>query len=108
MEYIYAAMLLHSAGKEINEENITNVLKASGVEVDEARVKALVAALDGVDIEEAIKQASVAPVAATPPAAPAATEEAAAPAEEAKKEEEEKEEEESEEEALAGLGALFG
>ena len=108
MEYIYAAMLLHSAGKEINEENITNVLKASGVEVDEARVKALVAALDGVDIEEAIKQASVAPVAAAPPAAPAATEEAAAPAEEAKKEEEEKEEEESEEEALAGLGALFG
>ena len=108
MEYIYAAMLLHSAGKEINEENITNVLKASGVEVDEARVKALVAALDGVDIEEAIKQASVAPAAVAPPAAPAAAEEAAAPAEEAKKEEEEKEEEESEEEALAGLGALFG
>ncbi len=108
MEYIYAAMLLHSAGKEINEENITNVLKASGVEVDEARVKALVAALDGVDIEEAIKQASVVPAAAAPPAAPAAAEEAAAPAEEAKKEEEEKEEEESEEEALAGLGALFG
>ena len=108
MEYIYAAMLLHSAGKEINEENITNVLKASGVEVDEARVKALVAALDGVDIEEAIKQASVTPAAAAPPAAPAAAEEVAAPAEEAKKEEEEKEEEESEEEALAGLGALFG
>ena len=106
MEYIYAAMLLHSAGKEINEENITNVLKASGVEVDEARVKALVAALEGVDIEEAIKQAAVAPVAAPAPAVAPAAEEAAAPAEEAKEEEEE--EEESEEEALAGLGALFG
>ncbi len=108
MEYIYAAMLLHSAGKEINEENITNVLKASGVEVDEARVKALVAALDGVDIEETIKQAATPVAAPVTAAAPAATEEAAAPAEEAKKEEEEKEEEESEEEALAGLGALFG
>jgi large subunit ribosomal protein L12 len=106
MEYIYAAMLLHSAGKEINEENITNVLKASGVEVDEARVKALVAALEGVDIEEAIKQAAVAPVAAAAPASAPVAEEAAAPAEEAKEEEEE--EEESEEEALAGLGALFG
>ena len=106
MEYIYAAMLLHSAGKEINEENITKVLKASGVDVDEARVKALVAALDGIDIDEAIKQAAVAPVAAAAPAAAPPAEEAAAPAEEAKEEEEE--EEESEEEALAGLGALFG
>ena len=107
MEYIYAAMLLHSAGKEINEKNVTSVLKASGVKADKARVKALVAALDGVDIEEAIKQAVAAPVAtAAPAAAPAAVTEEA-PAEEAK-EEEEKEEGESEEEALAGLGALFG
>ncbi len=107
MEYIYAAMLLHSAGKEINEENLSNVLKASGIEVDEARVKALVAALEGVNIDEVIKQATAAPVTtAAPAAAPAeAPAQEAAPAEEEK---EEKEEEESEEEALAGLGALFG
>lgn len=107
MEYIYAAMLLHSAGKEINEENLSNVLKASGIEVDEARVKALVAALEGVNIDEVIKQATATPItAAAPAAAPAeAPAQEAAPAEEEK---EEKEEEESEEEALAGLGALFG
>ena len=27
MENIYAAMLLHKAGKEINEDSVTNVLK---------------------------------------------------------------------------------
>ncbi|RLF57541.1 MAG: 50S ribosomal protein P1, partial [Thermoplasmata archaeon] len=84
----------------------SNVLKASGIEVDEARVKALVAALEGVNIDEVIKQATAAPVTATAPAASAeAPAQEAAPAEEEK---EEKEEEESEEEALAGLGALFG
>ncbi len=107
MEYVYAAMLLHAAGQEINEENVKAVLEASKINVDEARVKALVAALEGIDIDEAIKQAAVAPVAAAPAAAgaPAAAEEAA-PAEE--KEEEKEEEEPSEEEALEGLGALFG
>ncbi len=106
MEYVYAAMLLHAAGQEINEENVKAVLEASKINVDEARVKALVAALEGIDIDEAIKQAAVAPVAAAPAAAgaPAAAEEA--PAEE--KEEEKEEEEPSEEEALEGLGALFG
>ena len=99
MEYIYSAMLLHSAGKEINEENIKNVLKAAGVEVDEARVKALVAALEKVDIDEAIKKASVLP------AAPAVE---AAPAEEKKEEKKEEEEEKKEEEAAEGLSSLFG
>ncbi len=103
MEYVYAAMLLHSAGKEINDENIKSVLSASGVEADEARVKALVASLEGVNIDEAIKQASIAPVAAAPAAAAAPAE----TAEEAPAEEEETEEE-KEEEALEGLGALFG
>ena len=103
MEYIYGAMLLHSAGKKITEENIKKVLTAAGVKADDARIKALTASLEGVDIEEAIKTAAV-PVAAAP-AQPAAS------GDEKKKEEkkEKKEKEEvSEEEAAAGLGALFG
>lgn len=103
MEYVYAAMLLHAAGKDINEANLTKVLKGPGIKVDKARVKALVAALDGVNIEEAIKQASAMPVAQAPAAA-----EAEAPAKGKKEEKKEKKEEESEEEAMAGLGALFG
>lgn len=106
MEYVYAAMLLHSAGKKINKTNLTKVLKGTGIKVDEARVKALVAALDGVDIEEAIKQASAAPVSQAP--APAAAEAKAEAPAEGKKEEKEEKKEESEEEAIAGLGALFG
>ena len=47
MEYIYAALLLHNAGKEITEENVTAVLKSAGVEVQDARVKALVAGVLG-------------------------------------------------------------
>ena len=43
MENIYAAMLLHKAGKEINEETVTNVLTAAGITVDAVQVKALVA-----------------------------------------------------------------
>ena len=103
MEYIYAALLLHNAGKAITEEAITAVLQAAGIEVNESRVKALVAALEGVDIEEAISKAAfAAPAAAAPAAAaPAAAE---APAEE----EEEEEEDTSEEDGMAGLGALFG
>ncbi len=101
MEYIYSAMILHSAGKEINETAIANILKAAGVEADTSRIKALAASLDGVDIEEAMKTAVAAPAAA--PAAAGA----AAPAE-AKKEEEPEEEAATEEDAAAGLGALFG
>jgi large subunit ribosomal protein L12 len=104
MEYIYAALLLHSAKKEIKEADIKAVLTAAGIAVDEARVKALVAALEGVNIEEAISKAAMAPAAAAPVAAAAPA--AAAPAAEEKaKEEEKKEEEES---GMAGLGALFG
>ncbi|MFC1803500.1 50S ribosomal protein P1 [Thermoproteota archaeon] len=101
MEYMYVAMLLHSAGKEISEEAIKNTLTAAGVSADSSRVKALVAALADVDIEEALKT----PVFATG-AAPAATPTAAE--EEATPEEEAKEEEPEEEEDLQGLGALFG
>ena len=95
-------MLLHKAGKEISEKSVSEVLTAAGVTADAARVKALVASLAEVDIEEAIK-AAPAMMAAAPAAA------AAAPAEEAKKEEEpEEDESKKEEEAMEGLGSLFG
>lgn len=106
MEYVYAALLLHKLKQEINESNVKNVVKAAGVEPDEARVKALVAALGEVNIEEALKSAPVAVAAAAP--APAAQ---AAPAEAKggeKKKKGEAEEKKGEEEALAGLSALFG
>jgi large subunit ribosomal protein L12 len=107
MEYIYAAMLLHKAGKEINEANISQVLTAAGVNADAVRVKALVASLAEVKIDEAIKSAPTM-MAAPSPAASAA----AAPAAEAKPKEDEKkkkeDEKQKEEAALEGLGALFG
>ncbi len=101
MEYVHAVLLLHNAKQPINEENIKRVLAATGAKVDEARAKALVAALEGVNINEAIKGAA-APVAAAPAAA------AAAPAKAEAKKEAKVEEEKKDEEALAGLGALFG
>jgi large subunit ribosomal protein L12 len=104
MEYVYAAMLLHKAGKEINEANLKKVVTSAGVSADETRIKALVAALEGVDIKGAIEKASFAPVAAAAPAAAAA----AAPAESGKKKEKEENAEAKAEEAVAGLGALFG
>ena len=102
MEYIYAAMILHSAEKDINEENVKGIIEAAGIDADDARIKALIAALEDVDIEEAIETAAVAS------AAPAAAAPAAAAESAAEEEEEEEEEEASEEEAAAGLGALFG
>jgi len=102
MEYVYAALMLHKLKKDINEENITNIVKASGSEVKEAQVKALVAALADVNIEEAIKAAPVA--AAVAPAAEAKG------GEEKKGEKKEKEASsgKSEEKALEGLSSLFG
>ncbi|MCL7410400.1 MAG: 50S ribosomal protein P1 [Methanosarcinaceae archaeon] len=100
MEYIYAALLLHNAGKDITDETITAVLTAAGTEVNENRAKALVAALDGVDIEEAMAKAAFA---AAPAAASAAAPEAAAAVVEEKEEEEA-----AEASGMAGLGALFG
>ena len=108
MENIYAAMLLHKAGKEIDEDSVTNVLKAAGITVDPIQVKALVASLSEVNIDEAIKAAPTM-MAAAPVAAPAAGAEAkpaaAAPEDKKKKAEEEKAKEDA---ALEGLGALFG
>ena len=102
MEYVYAALLLHSAGKDITEDGVKKVLEAAGVSVDEAKVKALVASLDGVNIDEAIEKAAM-PVAAAAPA-PAA----GGAAEEKKEEKPAEDEKKSEEEAAAGLSALFG
>lgn len=104
MEYIYAALLLHKAGKEVSEENVKAVLSAAGVAVNDARVKALVASLEGVDINDAIEKAAAAPVAVA--AAPAAA--GAAPAAAAAEEEPEEDKKEEEESGMAGLGALFG
>ena len=100
MEYVYTALLLHKAGQSMSAKNMEAVLTAAGVKPDKGRIKALLAALEGVDIEDALKGAAM-PMAVAAPAAAAAP--ADAPAEE-KKEEEEKEEEEE----VAGLSSLFG
>ena len=103
MEYVYAAMLLHKAGQKVDEHNVKHVLEAAHVKVDDARAKALVAALEGVNIDEAIEKAAVAQVAAAAPAA-GHEQKHEAKADHAKKAAEEKKAEES---AAAGLGALF-
>ena len=102
MEYVYAALMLHKLKKEITEENVTSIVKASGAELNEAKVKSLVASLADVDIEDAIKAAPV--VAAAPAAA------APAAAGEGKKEEKKDEgaSAKSEEAAMEGLSSLFG
>ncbi|OYT61700.1 MAG: 50S ribosomal protein P1 [Thermofilum sp. ex4484_15] len=105
MEYVYASLLLHHAGKEITEDNVKKILSAVGISVDEARVKALVAALKEVDIDEAIKAATIPTVAPVAPATAPAEEK---PKEEVKKEEKEEKKEVSEEELAEGLSALFG
>jgi large subunit ribosomal protein L12 len=106
MEYVYAALVLNATGKEVTEEGVTNVLSAAGATVNEARAKALIAALEGINIDEAISKAAFtgAPAVAAP-AASAHKEET----EEVKVEEEDKEKEKEEEETgMEGLGALFG
>jgi large subunit ribosomal protein L12 len=97
--YMYAALVLHKAGKKVDEAGLTSVVKAAGVDVDTVKVKALASALSEVNIDEALKSAATMAVAAAAPAA-------AAPA--AKAEEKPKAEEKKEEEALAGLASLFG
>jgi large subunit ribosomal protein L12 len=104
MEYVYAALLLHSAGQKVTEEGITAVVKAAGVTVDAVRAKALVSALDGVNIEEAIAKAAFAAPAAAAAAAPAAAVAATAEAPVV----DEKAKEKAEESGMEGLGALFG
>jgi large subunit ribosomal protein L12 len=100
MNLVYGALLLHSAGKPINEENMRKLADATGEKVEETQIKALVSAIEGVNIDNAISKAAM-PVAAAAPII--------APAEAEKKEEvDEKEKEKKAEEAAEGLGALFG
>jgi large subunit ribosomal protein L12 len=109
MEYVYAALLLHKLKQNITEDSIRNVVQAAGVTPDDVRVKALVAALSEVKIDEALKAAPVAvagaaaPAAATSAAGGGGTGAAAGGGEAPPKEEEKKEEE-----ALEGLSSLFG
>ena len=99
MEYVYAALMLHKLEKEVNEANVTSVVKATGAEDNEAQVKALVASLADVNIEDAIKAAPVAVAAAAP----------AAGGDEPKKEKKaEPPSEKQEEAAMEGLSSLFG
>ncbi len=106
MEYVYAALLLHKLKKDVNEANISSVVKASGTEVNEAQVKSLVAALADVNIDEAVKAAPVAVAAAAAPAADAPADAAAGG--EAKKKEKPKDDGKTEEAAMEGLSSLFG
>ena len=94
MEYIYGALLLHKLGQEVSEDNLKKVIAATGADVDESKVKVLIASLKGVDIDEKLANASLA-------AAPAAATETAAAAPEEKKEE-------PQVESAAGLASLFG
>ncbi len=105
MEYVYAALLLHKLDKEVNEANLSSVVKASGAEVNEAQVKALVAALADVNIDDAVKAAPVAVAAAAAPAADAPADAAGG---DAKKEEKPKDTGKTEEAAMEGLSSLFG
>jgi len=93
MEYVYAALMLHRLGKEINEENLRKVIEAAGGTADEAKIKTLIASLKGVDIEKELENAVIA-------ATPATTSETEAKPAEKK--------EEKAEEAAEGLSSLFG
>jgi large subunit ribosomal protein L12 len=97
VNYVHAALLLHSAGKPISEDSLSKVIEAVGVSADDAQVKSLVSSLEGVDINNAVSQVAAAPV--------------AAPSEAKEEKKEEKKEENTEkkaEEAAAGLSNLFG
>ncbi|MDO8467735.1 MAG: 50S ribosomal protein L12 [Nanoarchaeota archaeon] len=96
MENIYAALLLHKAGKDISEANLMKVLAAAGAESDESQVKSLVVSLKGVDIEKELESATLAAAAPASGASASATKKEEAP------------KEEKHEEAAEGLSALFG
>jgi large subunit ribosomal protein L12 len=117
MEYVYTALILNESGEEINEDNLTGVLEAAGVDVEESRVKALVAALEDVDIDEAVEEATAVPATTGGGAAPASVGDDESADDGDDEEAEEKEATEEEEaggdddddgDAGEGLGELFG
>lgn len=105
MEYVYAALLLHKLKQDITEDNITNVIKATGSSPDAVRIKALVAALGDVNIDEALKSAPMTVAAAAPSSSAGAPPTSETPTKEPSTEEKT---EKKEEEALEGLSSLFG
>ena len=117
MEYVYAALILDETDEEINEDNLTEVLEAAGADIEDSRVKALVAALEDVDIEEAVDQAAAVPAGGAGGAGGAAaggaggeadTEEADEEAAAEEADDEEAEPDDDEDDAGEGLGELFG
>ncbi|MFC6961628.1 50S ribosomal protein P1 [Halocatena marina] len=110
MEYIYAALILNETDEEITEDNVTSVLETAGADIEESRVKALIAALDDVDIEEAVEQAAAVPAGGAGGAAaePADETEEVEEEDEAEEAEAEEEDEEDDEADGEGLGQLFG
>ncbi|MFQ6010829.1 MAG: 50S ribosomal protein P1 [Nitrososphaerales archaeon] len=108
MEYVYAALLLHKLDKEVKEENVKKVMTAAGATPNAAKIKALVSALEDVNIDEALKNAALTP---TAPSAAAAAPAAGAPSDDTPAAEAapaEEKDEKKEEEALEGLSSLFG
>jgi large subunit ribosomal protein L12 len=103
MELIYAALTLHEAGNEVNEDNLEDIVDAAGLDVEDSEIAALVAALEDVDIEEAMETAVAAGGAAAAPSGDSEAEEA----QEEEEEEEDDEDDASEEEAAEGLGSMF-
>ncbi|UCD20747.1 MAG: 50S ribosomal protein P1 [archaeon] len=98
MEYIYGALLLHKLGKEVNEENLKKVVEATGAQVDETKVKSVIASLKDVDIDKVLSEAATMPAPSGGAASKGEKKEDTAP----------KEKEKSAEEAAEGLAALFG
>jgi len=94
MEYVYAALLLHKLGKEINEENLKKVIGSTGTAADEAKIKSIVASLKGTDIDKVLSEAAT-----IAPSAQPTTQ---------KQEKTEEKKEKAAEEAAEGLAALFG
>ncbi len=108
MELIYAALLLHSADKDVTEDSVTGVLDGAGIDADSSQVKALIAALEDVDIEDAMN--TTVATGAAPAAGGAAADNGADDAADEEAEEADDEPEDDgadEEEAAEGLGDLF-
>lgn len=97
MEYIYGALLLHKLGHAVTEDSLKKVVAATGSQVDEAKVKSLIASLSGVDIAAELANASTMSMAPAGGSGGAAAEK-----------KEEKKEEEKPSESAAGLASLFG